>query len=123
MGGYDLKKVSGDINIRFANEGETFQALGQRDAIQAKSNHVIYADDARIICWLWNHKDSAATCIDESTNEVIFFIDSIRSETNLQDALNHLATLLEKIQCAPVNSGVLNKETPYVEIKTGQRQQ
>src|SRR5579872_6265923 len=64
MGGYDLKKIAGGIKIRFAKEGESFLGLGERQPVQAKPNHVVYSDEERLICWLWNHKDAAATCID-----------------------------------------------------------
>ena len=71
-----LKKVSGDIKIRYAKEAEPFLALGEREKVSARSNQVVYADDQKIICWLWNHKDSAETCIDEKSECVLFFIDS-----------------------------------------------
>ncbi len=109
MGGYDLKKITGEIRIRFAKESEPFLALGERQAIQAQTNQVVYSDDERLICWLWNHKDSAATCIDENSEYVIFFIDSF-DQGKVQAALELLAQHLEKIQCAPLEKGILNRD-------------
>ena len=115
MGGYDLKKISGDISIRYAKEGESFLALGQREKIVAKSNHVVYADDQRMICWLWNHKDAAETCIDEGSTDVVFFIDSF-DEAKVQLALELLKENLKKIECAPLESGILNRASPQAQL-------
>ncbi len=117
MGGYDLKKVSGGITIRYAKEGESFFGLGERGKITARSNHVVYADDGRIICWLWNHKDSAETCIDESSKYVLFFIDSFDHE-RVQFALTQLVKNLTKIQCLPLETGILNRISPQTHLNT-----
>ena len=115
MGGYDLKKVSGDIIIRYAKEGEPFCSLGEKEAIAAKPNHVVYADDQKILCWLWNHKDSRESCIDENSEWVVFFIDSFE-ETKLQSALETLEENLKKIQCIPLKKGILNQASPQTTL-------
>ncbi|MCI0382265.1 MAG: hypothetical protein L0207_04355 [Chlamydiae bacterium] len=110
MGGYDLNKISGDIKIRYAKDGETFLGLGEREKVEVKSNHVVYSDDKRVICWLWNHKDSAETCIDEDSECVIFFIDSF-NHNQTQTALEQLTENLKKIGCVPLETGILNKNS------------
>jgi DNA/RNA-binding domain of Phe-tRNA-synthetase-like protein len=115
MGAYDLNKVSGDIKIRYAKEGETFLSLGERKPITIQPNHVVYADDKRVICWLWNHKDSEETCIDEHSEHVVFFIDSFEP-AKLQAALKQLRENLEKIQCTPLETGILNKASPCANL-------
>lgn len=108
MGGYDLDKVSGDIKIRYAKEGETFLSLGERERQETQPNQVVYSDDERLICWLWNHKDAAETCIDENSTRVIFFIDSF-DRARTEAALKQLGDYLEKIGCTPQGGGMLNK--------------
>ncbi len=120
MGGYDLKKVSGDVMIRYAKEGESFLSLGEREKVAARSNHVVYADDERIICWLWNHKDSAETCIDENSEHVLFFIDSFEHD-RVQVALKQLAENLAKIQCLPLETGILNRNSPQTRLNIHSR--
>ncbi len=115
MGGYDLKKVSGDIRIRYAKEAEPFWSLGEREKIAAKPNHVVYADDQKIICWLWNHKDSAESCIDDKSEYVLFFIDSFE-RSKVLSALNELEENLMKIQCFPLEKGILNKSSPQASL-------
>lgn len=116
MGGYDLNKISGDMVIRYAKDGEVFRALGVREKVITKSREVVYADDKRVMCWLWNHKDCAETCIDEASEYVIFFIDAFE-ESVVEDALKQLSENLEKINSTPLQMGVLNKSVAKVEIK------
>jgi lysyl-tRNA synthetase class 2 len=116
MGGYDLNKISGDITIRYAKDEEPFLSLGEKEPIKAKGNHVVYADQKNVICWLWNHKDSSQTCIDETTQYVLFFIDAFDNST-AQNALIQLKGNLIKIDCTPLEEGVLNKESPQANIK------
>jgi len=115
MGAYDLDKVSGDISIRYAREGETFLALGEKERIEAKPNHIVYADEKRLICWLWNHKDSRETCLDENSKRVIFFIDAF-DRAHLEAALERLAEDLKKVGGFPLSSGVLNQNQPRVAL-------
>ena len=117
MGGYDLKKISGDIIVRYAKEGETFQGLGIRLPIETKPNHIVYADDKRVVCWLWNHKDAEETCIDENTEYVIFFIDSAQGANQVQGALDLLSENLLQIEAVPMESGILSKTSPQVAIE------
>lgn len=116
MGGYDMNKINGDIKIRYAKEGELFLGLGEREKIKASSRHVVYADDQRIMCWLWNYKDSSETCIDENSKDVVFFIDGFE-HNKVQTALQQLAENLEQIQCVPLKTGVLNKFLYEVPLK------
>jgi lysyl-tRNA synthetase class 2 len=116
MGGYDLNKVSRDITIRYAKEGETFQGLGIRLPIETNPEHIVYADDKRLICWLWNHKDAEETCIDENTEYVIFFIDSAKKVGSVQEALDQLVENLLKIEAVPLESGILSRAAPQATI-------
>lgn len=117
MGGYDLDKVSGDIAVRFGLEGETFLGLGETKSVEVGGNQVVYADDSRVICWLWNHKDSAETSIDETTKTVIFFIDAIAPQPGeVARALEHLSGHLGNIQCQAIESGILSQGSPKASI-------
>lgn len=115
MGAYDLKKIANQITVRFAHEGESFHGLGERQAIQAKTHQVVYADDQRLICWLWNHKDSAATCLDENSECVVFFIDGF-DETSVLSALDLLEKCLQTMGCVSLERGILNQNFPGARI-------
>lgn len=118
MGGYDLDKITGDIVVRYAKEGELFQGLGEREKVEVKTNHVIYGDDKRVLCWLWNHKDSIETGISESSKNLVFFIDSARKleAERIPQALRQLTENLEKIQGTTLQKGILNKQSPVIQF-------
>lgn len=116
MGGYDLKKVTGDIKIRYAKEGESFSGLGAKEKLTTRSNQVVYADDKKIICWLWNHKDSVETCIDETSQYILFFMDSF-DHNKVVFALLDLEKNLEKIQGSCLEKGILNRDSPQAYLK------
>lgn len=120
MGGYDFDKISGDIQIRYAKKSETFLGLGERQRTEVQSNQVVYGDDARIVCWLWNHKDSMDTCIDENSTRVLFFIDSF-DNNRVEMALNTLEEHLMKINCFPTEKGVLHKASPEANLNVSSR--
>lgn len=119
MGGYDLSKVCGDITIRFGQEGDNFLGLGRREPVAVESNHVIYADDVKVLCWLWNYQDSSESCIDGNTKEVIFFIDSIQQSNHqsLKKAIQELMNNLQKINGIPTKHGILNLNSPQAILK------
>lgn len=120
MGGYDLDKISGDVQIRYAKESETFLGLGERQRTEVQSNQIVYGDGARIMCWLWNHKDSRDTCIDETSMRVLFFIDSF-DNNRAEMALNTLEEHLRKINCIPAKKGVLHKSSPQADLNVSPR--
>ncbi len=118
MGGYDLGKISGDIAIRFGQPGEKFRGLGLPNLEEVMEHHLVYADDARVLCWLWNYKDAEESCIDEHTKEVVFFIDSANeaSSATLNSAIDYLKEMLSWIGCVTTKKGVLNKEASSAQL-------
>jgi DNA/RNA-binding domain of Phe-tRNA-synthetase-like protein len=76
MGAYDLKKVAENIEIRLSQAGEEFLAIGEQKPFVTEAGTVVYADEAGVVCWAWNHRDSARTCLEASTSKAIFFADS-----------------------------------------------
>jgi len=108
MGGYDLDRVKGDIEIRYGKEGESFLALGEKKRVDVKPSHIVYADAENVMCWLWNHKDSAITSIGKETKTVLFFIDGFDHEA-VNSALQHLSENLKQIHGIVLESGILNR--------------
>ena len=99
MGGYDLMKIKGEIQIRYGKDNEDFQAIGQTKTQPVTPHHIVYADQEKILCWLWNHKDSLFSCIDEETKEAIFFIDSadVPHHFTVEEACQGLKAHLQNI--------------------------
>jgi DNA/RNA-binding domain of Phe-tRNA-synthetase-like protein/ankyrin repeat protein len=122
MGGYDVTKLQGDaITLRLGREGETMTPLGRNaEPEQVQADHVVYADnnDERVICWLWNYKDSKDTFIEDSTNQAIFFLDSTGADDqSLDAALEAFKSGLTEIGANVQTSGIVSADHPEADIR------
>jgi DNA/RNA-binding domain of Phe-tRNA-synthetase-like protein len=116
IGGYDLKKTEGNIVIRFSSGEEEFQSIGESQSSKSEPGVVVYADEAGIICWGWNQRDSARTCLSRETQKAIFFADSATdaSRSRAASALDILSDALSSANCARLGSFVLDRQTEEV---------
>lgn len=114
MGAFDLKKVSGDIELRFGREGEIFSPLGKSDEETVTCEHVVYADSEKVCCWLWNHRDSRLVGIDENSRSAVFFVDRAFSPTafTVGNALDLLEERLEQTGARVKGKGVCSASEP-----------
>ena len=102
MGAYDLTKLTGgEMVLRLADpDGDRFDPLGGRaDSFPLNGDLVVHAMDRDILCWGFNSRDSAISCVDESSQRIIFMsesasqITSDRPVAGLEALANHLAEL------------------------------
>jgi DNA/RNA-binding domain of Phe-tRNA-synthetase-like protein len=80
MGAYDLDRVTGDISIRRSLQAERFIGLDAHESTPVPANVVVYADDAGIVCFGWNWRDSQHTCLTSETSRAIIFADAASRE-------------------------------------------
>ena len=118
LGAYDISKLDSSITLRFGGAGEKFYPLGG-GIVDVEENHIVYADDNKVLTWLWNHKDSENCCIDNDTQQAIFFADSAYSDELIavDTAINDLATVLEFFGCKILQRGLLNTDKPCSSVK------
>lgn len=118
MGGYDAEKLNGELILRYGETGESFTSLHNKDSQDVEDYHVIYADDDRVVCWLWNHKDAFETRITEGTRTALFCIDSVElcDDDKLSDALAYLKSTLEQSGGVVQSKAILSRELPRVEF-------
>ncbi|MDL2263910.1 hypothetical protein LJC31_04580 [Synergistaceae bacterium OttesenSCG-928-I11] len=112
MGAHDTSRVDGVLTLRYGHAGEKFYPLGadeQHEVIDVDPRNVVYADDSKICCWLWNHRDTHLASVQEETKEAIFLIDSafVPHTTSIEGGLEILAGHLEKIGCKPKDRGIV----------------
>ena len=83
-GGEDLQKIAGDIHLGQAVGGESFLPLGAEAEAEADApalpGEIIYYDNEGAICRCLNWREAQRTMLTETTQEVIFFMESINSE-------------------------------------------
>lgn len=111
MAGYDVEKIQGDIAIRLTGEDEEFVGLGEQQQFMSDPGVVVYADDGGIICWSWNHRDAARTCLTRQSDRVIFFADSATSDSRFRGAaaMDQLTGILTSAGATEVSAFVLDR--------------
>ncbi len=116
MGGYDLENIAGDIILRYGNENDSFEPLGSTETIQITKQQIVYADEEKVLCWLWNYRDSKLSAINKDTKKAIFFLDSAFEPQHMpiHAAIDMLKNHLEQMGSNILTYGVLNRGQPSV---------
>jgi DNA/RNA-binding domain of Phe-tRNA-synthetase-like protein len=107
MGAIDLDAVHGDIQLRYGKSGESADLLGMDEPVKVEPRQVVYADDAQIITWLWNHRDAKATAVNESSKNVVFFADSLLGTELAEKAIVQLSAALDALGVEIITQGVV----------------
>jgi len=108
-GAMDLDQVKGDILLRFGKSGETAELFGLDKPVKVEPEQVVYADEMRIISWLWNYRDAKETAVTEKTRRAVFFIDSLLGPERVTEAVTEVTSLLENVSSGRIiASGVLS---------------
>jgi DNA/RNA-binding domain of Phe-tRNA-synthetase-like protein len=114
MGGYRRESLEGDIRVRLARESETFLGIGEKQPLSVPPGVVVYADDEKIACYAWNHKDSGRTCLERDTKQAVFFADAVSfaGRERATVGLELLTEALHSVGARVEFSGVLDKSNP-----------
>ena len=118
MGAYDVTKIEGDVALRYGQAGEVFLPLGSNEEVAVEQRHVVYADDEKVLCWLWNYRDSRLSALDLESREALFFIDAafVPRHSSVEQALADLATSLEALDGQVRARGVLDAGCPRADL-------
>ncbi|MCK7622276.1 phenylalanine--tRNA ligase beta subunit-related protein [Streptomyces sp. RS10V-4] len=97
-GAFDLDRVTGDVEIRHAGDGEEFTPLGEPGTVeQPKAGEVVYADSSGVLTRHWNHRDAHRTRVTEDSTRVAFLLETVdapRDADLLKAAADELEGLL-----------------------------
>ena len=119
MGAHDIAKLRGDLVLRYGREGEKFYPLGAGDSvIDVSPKNILYADEEKVCCWLWHHRDTRDASLSESTENALFLIDQAFDTEwkSVAEGLDALSCELEKIGCSVLKSGVVDSADPSSEV-------
>ena len=119
MGGFDLDKIIGDINLRFSTGDEEFTPLGSKEPELTYPGEIVYADDSRVLTRRWNYRDADATKITEETRNLVMFVDGTPeiSVNDVQSALNELKMLYERFCCGKYAIKIACEDSPIVSLE------
>lgn len=96
IGGDDLARVSGNVELTFATGDEVFTEPSGRESTPRKGE-VIYRDQSTVLCRRWNWRESAATLLSESTREAVLYVEAPFGEEQLRGTLEELAASLRDL--------------------------
>ncbi len=77
VGGEDLAKMIGDLELAFARGDEPFIRLGGTESEPPQSGEVVYRDNVGVICRMWNWREGDRTKLTEETKSVVIVIDAL----------------------------------------------
>ncbi|WP_369390296.1 B3/4 domain-containing protein [Streptomyces sp. CG1] len=79
-GAFDLDRVTGDVDIRYADGTESFTPLGEPDSIEnPRPGEIIYADTTGVLTRHWNHRDAHRTRVTEDSSHVTFVLETLHA--------------------------------------------
>ncbi len=118
----DLDSVKGNLRLTITAGGDDFQALGDTEPDTTLPGELCYLDDLGAVCRCWNWRDGQRTMLTENTKHAVAVIESVdpTRHSDLQDALNELATWVEEAGVATVSvNALVNRYNPEIEVNYG----
>lgn len=117
MGAYDYEQINGDIWLRYGVRGESFRAINETTSVMVEPNHIVYADESEVLCWLWNYRDCDKTAITKKTRKALFIIDSVAIQSGaVEEALQLLSSHLLHLGNEVLKQGILSADNPIVQL-------
>lgn len=113
IGGEDLAKISGDIELTFATDHELpIHLLGEKEPRTPHIGEVLYKDDNGAICRRWNWKEADRTKLTEDTTRCILVIEALPpvNEEKLKIILEELSLMVQKYCHAETRTYVMSKQ-------------
>ncbi len=101
LGATDLDRIrDGQIMLRPGQpETDRFEPLGAgADQMPVTDRVIVYACNNEVLCWSFNHRDSARTCLTPETTRALFMSEAVSIDRHdaLRTVLGALAELLRE---------------------------
>jgi len=114
VGAHDIGRMSGDIVVRLAKQGDKFTSMGQTKTEKVPLGEIVYADtiEVRTRKWVWRQGEKAK--IFPGTKTVFFPIDGF-ADTNYENvvkARDGLANLIENLFSGKTQVFLVNYDNP-----------
>ena len=123
VGGDDVIRAGGNLELRPADGSETFSPLGNPDSTEKPvAGEVIYVvpESKEVMCRRWNWRNGHHTRIAENTQIIVMNVDGLgeNSEARAIAARDRVARMLENYCQAEVMTTVLSPEQPIFAFET-----
>lgn len=117
IGAYDVRKLEvSEIVMRKSDPAkDSFLPLGgSSESFPLTDNLVVYASGNEVLCWGFNTRDSSTSCVDENSEEVLFFSETTDPEhkDRPKATMGALVAALEDADVQSARIVALNKGNP-----------
>ncbi|MGD9042162.1 MAG: phenylalanine--tRNA ligase beta subunit-related protein [Desulfobacterales bacterium] len=117
VGGDDVMRARGNLELRYADGSETFTPLGNPDVKERPiPGEVIYVveESKEVMCRRWNWRNGHATRIAEDTRVIVMNIDGLGEDTEARSTVtrDRVAQMLEAHCQAEVTTTLLTSSKP-----------
>ena len=118
MGTHDLSTMKEDLQVRFAEEGDTFVAFGATEVETPDSHELVYVSGHEVRTRRWTWRQSEVGKITEETSSVFFPIDGFTdvNKDQVLAARDELASLVKKYFGKEPLVGYVDKDCPSFDL-------
>ena len=120
MGAHDLDTIEDGLDVRLAEEGDTFIPFGSTEEEVPDVGEAVYACGHEIRTRRWTWRQSERGKITENTKAILFPIDGFSgvNAAEVQAAADELVALLKKYfgEGLEIETGTVTKEQPRFEF-------
>jgi len=119
VGGEDLDKIQGDIQLTYAGDNEpAVLLLGDKEEKSPEEGEIIYKDEISAICRRFNWREATRTKLTEDTKDLILVIEGLPPITNedVDNILNEMKELIGECCGGDITKFILNRDNPEIDL-------
>jgi len=120
VGGEDLKKVNGDVELTFASGEEHFKAIHAEEEEPPQKGEIVYVDGNNdVLCRRFNWREADKSKLTEKTTNAIIYIEGISpsNDIELKEAAQDLVGYVEKFCGGSAELFLINKNFSIFNFK------
>lgn len=117
VGGEDLDRCEGDIELAYANGNENFMEIGGMENNPPEKGEIVYKDNAGVLCRKFNWKEADRTKLIEETKNAVIVIEALPpiGKDVLEKAVGEFKELVQKYCGGTSESFILDKDNVTLE--------
>jgi arginyl-tRNA synthetase len=119
VGGEDMDKFYGDIELTYAKGGECFRPINSVDIKQAKPGEVIYKDKGGVVVRRWNYREAERTKLNPETQNALVVLEDINdiSIEDFEKMLYEFQDLIERYIGGDIAVYILTEDNNEIDLE------
>lgn len=115
VGGEDLKKIKGNIELILAAGDENFKAINSEEDNPPQKEEVVYVDENNdVLCRRFNWREAEKTKLTKETRNAIIYIEGLPpvKEIEVKESAQDLTRFIKKFCGGEIDLFLVNKNFP-----------